>query len=218
MATWVLHLRVAEKIAKTLCEIDETAYYVGSVAPDSGKMVDNFTYLPPKDVSHWKREGVSYEQRFEDNADFFRKYGENEKDIFKKSFYLGYYIHILTDTIYVRDIIHPFIKEKGKPFWRENIERIRAGWYEIDHRFVANNKDFRPLAIISSVDEFKNDFLDYFEADDITERVRFASELYKNGKPNPNAVFITHDEKKADELVDLMTETIRTILKEKHGI
>ena len=76
MATWVLHLRVAETVKKLLdLNVEETAYYVGSIAPDSGRMVDNFTYLPSKDVSHWKREGVSYEQRFEDNGDFFRKYG-----------------------------------------------------------------------------------------------------------------------------------------------
>ena len=219
MATWVLHLRVAEKIKNELAlNVDETAYYVGAIAPDSGRMVDNFTYLPNKDVSHWKREGVSYEQRFEDNGDFFRKFGENEPDLFRKSFYLGYYVHILTDTIYVRDIIAPFIRENGKPFWRANIERIRAGWYEIDHRFVAKNKDFRPLEIINGVKAFENDFLDYFERDDITERILFASELYKNGRPNENAEFVTHDEQKAEELVCLMTETIAKILKEKHNI
>jgi hypothetical protein len=218
MATWVLHLRVAEIVKKSLgLNVDETAYYVGSIAPDSGRMVDNFTYLPSKDVSHWKREGVTYEQRFEDNGDFFRKYGENENNLFRKSFYLGYYVHILTDTIYVRDIIAPFIREHGKPFWRENIEKIRSGWYEIDHRFVDRNKNFRPLELIYGVKEFKNDFLDYFTEDDITERILFAAELYKNGKPNENAEFVTHDEKKAEELVELMSTTIAEILKEKHG-
>ncbi len=217
MATWVLHLRVAEKIAKKLDFLDETAYYVGTIAPDSGRMVDNFTYLPNKDVSHWKREGVSYEQRFEDNADFFSKYCENEKDNFKRSFYLGYYVHILTDTVYVRDIIHPFIKANGKDFWRANIEKIRAGWYEIDHRFVAKNRDFHPLEVIYGVREFKNTFLDYFTEDDITERILFAADLYRNGKPNENAEFVTHDEQKAEELIDTMTETIISVLNEKHG-
>ncbi len=219
MATWVLHLRVAEKIAETLgIDIDETAYYVGAIAPDSGKMVDNFTYLPPKDVSHWKREGVSYEQRFEDNADFYRRYGENESDVFKKSLYLGYYVHILTDTIYVRDIIHPFIKAHGRDFWRANIDTIRAGWYEIDHRFIARNKDFRPLQIICGVKDFENVYFDYFDHDDITERVLCAAELFSNGKPNENAVFLTHDEARAEELIDCMVKTIRDILKEKHRI
>ena len=116
MATWVLHLRVAEAVKNILgLKIDETAYYVGAIAPDSGRMVDNFTYLPNKDVSHWKREGVTYEQRFEDNGDFYRTYGENELDLFKKSFALGYYVHILTDTVYVRDIIAPFSAPPSRP-------------------------------------------------------------------------------------------------------
>lgn len=216
MATWLMHLRVAERVKEHLGEIDETAYYVGSIAPDSGRMVDNFTYLPPKDVSHWKRDGVSYEQRFEDNADFFRKYGENERDIYKRSLFLGYYIHILVDTIYVRDIIHPFIEKNGKPFWRANIEEIRAGWYELDYRFLCENSNYYPLSVINGVREFENDYFDYFTKDDITERINFASELYKNPKINPTQRFLTIDKARQNELIGQMTEIIITELK-KHN-
>lgn len=178
MATWLMHLRVAEKLKPFLGELDETAYYVGSIAPDSGRMVGNFTYIPPKDVSHWKREGVSFEQRFEDNAGFFIKYGVNERDVFKRSLFLGYYIHIVTDTVYVRDVIRPFIEKNGREFWRENVAEIRAGWYELDYRFLCENRNFYPLRVISGTKEFKNDYFDYFAEDDITERINFAAELY----------------------------------------
>ena len=218
MATWVVHLRVAENILKTLRNIDEAAFYIGSIAPDSGRMVDDFTYLPPKDVSHWKREGVSYEQRFEDNAEFFYKYAQNEQDRRMFSFYLGYYVHILTDTIYVRDIIHPFMFGRGRDVWRANIKAIRKGWYEMDCRFLAKNSPYRPLELIGAEDEFENETLDYFAHDDITERIRYAYDFYKNAQCDPTAELITHDEQKSDEIVEYASEFIRNLLKTKHNI
>jgi hypothetical protein len=218
MATWMTHLRVAEKIKDFLDIPDEAAFYVGSVAPDSGQMINNFTYVPSKDVSHWKREGVTYEQRFEDNADFFRKYCERDCSPLEKSLFLGYYVHILTDTIYVRDIIHPFMNAHGKDFWKANITAIRDGWYQIDFRFLKNNCGFRPLRMLGEVKEFKNEFFDYFTEDDITERINFAVELYANGKADESVPLLTHNESDAEKMVGYMTETILKILKEKHNI
>jgi len=219
MATWIFHLRVAEKIKNKLnLTVDETAFYVGSIAPDSGQMINNFTYVPTKDVSHWKREDVSYEQRFEDNAEFYKKFCENESDLFRKSFYLGYYVHILTDTIYVRDIIHPYMRLKGKPFWKANITQIRAGWYEIDYRFITENKDFYPFSLLKKVRSFPNTYLDYFAYDDITERVKFAVELYSRATVHPDLEFLTHSPEKAEEMAIYMTETISDILKNKHNL
>lgn len=218
MATWVVHLRVAEKVLKTLCNIDETAYYVGTLAPDSGKMADAFTYLPPKDVSHWKRDGVTYEQRFLDNAEFYKKYAENEDDAYKKSLYIGYYVHILTDTLFVRDVIHPFIDKNGKPFWRANIDRIRAGWYELDFRFVTANKNYRPLEIISAVTDFPNCYFDYFAPDDITERVRYAARLYAGCTTDDSVEFLTISPDGMEEFIEYASECIIGILKNNHNL
>ena len=218
MATWLTHLRVAEKLLEDLENIDEASFFVGAIAPDSGRMVDDFTYMPSKDISHWKREGVSYEQRFLDNAEFFKKYAENEKDNKTYSFYLGYYVHILTDTIYVRDIIHPFINGRGRDTWRANIKLIRKSWYEIDCRFLEKNQSYRPLEIIGKVGDFPNEMLDYFAYDDITERISYAYELYQTVKTDKATEFFTHDEKRSDELVKIASDEIRRLLKEKHNI
>ena len=213
MATWVVHLRVAEKVLNHLSDINETAYYVGTLAPDSGRMADAFTYLPPKDVSHWKREGVSFEQRFIDNSEFYKKYGENETDPFKKSLFIGYYVHILLDTMYVREVIRPFIEKNGRPFWRENIDKIRAGWYELDFRFVSRTQKFRPLEIIDSVTEFPNVYFDYFTPDDIIDRVRYASDLYRNCKTDDTIEFLTITPDGMEEFIEKSSEEIIDILK-----
>ncbi|MBO5869801.1 MAG: zinc dependent phospholipase C family protein [Clostridia bacterium] len=218
MATWVVHLRIGEKILKSLDNIDETAYYVGTLAPDSGRMVDAFTYMPPKDVSHWKREGVTFEQRFLDNAEFYKKYIENETDKFKKSLFIGYYVHILTDTLFVREVIHPYINKNGRPVWRENIGKIRAGWYELDYRFVKANKDFKPLQIINSVEKFDNVYFDYFTKDDITERVQYASKLYANCKTDDDIEFLTVTPDGLEKFIEMATNCIVGILKNNHNL
>lgn len=213
MATWVMHLRVAEKLAHLLGDIDEAAFYVGAIAPDSGKMVDDFTYLPPKDISHWKRDDVSYEQRFLDNAEFYYQYCEKENDRFKKSLFWGYYIHILTDTIYVRDIIHPYMKEHGYPFWRSNITNIRKGWYEIDFRFIADNPNYRPLELLKTVVPFTNEYIDYFAPKDIYERIQNAIELYSNAEVHPYCEFLTHTPETAVNLAKAMIDEISVIIR-----
>ena len=218
MATWITHLRIGERVLKELNGIDERAFYVGSLAPDSGKMVGNFTYLPPKDVSHWKREGVSYEQRFEDNAEFFKKYVENEGDSAKYAFFLGYYVHILTDTMYVRDIIHPYIEKHGKPHWKENIEDIRKGWYEIDFRFLERNREYLPFEMLKTVEEFEVSSLDYFAPEDVFERISYAVDFYSSALSDKSCVFFTHDEEFAEKMIGYMSDDIIKILKNKHNI
>ena len=36
MASWMVHLRIADKLLELLKDIDETAFVMGNIAPDSG--------------------------------------------------------------------------------------------------------------------------------------------------------------------------------------
>ena len=212
MSTWIMHLRVAEQVKNLIPNLNEAAYYAGAIAPDSGRMVDDFTYLPSKDISHWKRDDVSYEQRFLDNKEFYSKYILPETDNFKKSLLWGYYVHILTDTIYVRDIIHPYMHAHGYPFWQQNITAIRKGWYEIDFRFLAHNKGYKPFELLKTLSPFTNEFLGYFAPTDVYDRITYAINLYDNAKTDAECVFFTHTPAQADALVTAMKNEISAIL------
>ncbi|MBO4277425.1 MAG: zinc dependent phospholipase C family protein [Clostridia bacterium] len=201
MAPWVMHLRIAELLENALKIANRTAYYVGSVAPDSGRMTGDFEYLPPKDVTHWKREGLDIEERIELNRAFYEKYVKGETDPARRAFYLGYYAHILADTLFVRDVIKPYIRVATRPVWRARIKEIRACWYEIDFRFVAEHPDYEPLRILADADDFAEGYLDYFAPGDIAERVEYIVELYANSRPNPETEFITIDVPGADAFV-----------------
>ena len=54
MASWMVHLRIADKLLDQLKDIDETAFVMGNIAPDSGVPNEDWTkFTPPKTVSHF---------------------------------------------------------------------------------------------------------------------------------------------------------------------
>ena len=213
MASWILHLRIAQALDGYLNPADKTAYYVGTLAPDSGKLNGGFDYVPPKDTTHWKREGVTHEERIECNREFYKKYIADERDEKRLSFYLGYYVHILADSLFVREVIRPYIQKATREVWRANIDKIRAGWYELDFRFIASHKGFLPFEIISAVEDFPNEYLDYFARDDITERITYIKQLYSTSLPDGSTELITLDEPGADRFVDTAAKEIKNLIK-----
>ena len=52
MATWLVHLRVAEKILEEHKELDEEKFILGNIATDSGMVVES-GYVPNKIISHF---------------------------------------------------------------------------------------------------------------------------------------------------------------------
>lgn len=53
MASWLTHLRVAEKIKQKIPEIDFQYFIIGSIAPDSGEPDEKQrNYTPSKEVTH----------------------------------------------------------------------------------------------------------------------------------------------------------------------
>ena len=50
----MVHLRIADKLLDQLKDIDETAFVMGNIAPDSGVPNEDWTkFTPPKTVSHF---------------------------------------------------------------------------------------------------------------------------------------------------------------------
>ena len=175
-------------------------------------MTGDFDYVPPKDVSHWKREGVTIEERIELNRAFYEKYVKGETDPSRRAFYLGYYVHILTDTLFVRDVIKPFIQVATRPVWRARINEIRACWYDIDFRFVASHPGYEPLALLGGVNGFPDGWLDYFGPGDVAERVDYINKLYRDSRPNPEIEFITLDVPGADSFVKNAAKEIEKLI------
>ena len=73
MASWMVHLRIADELLARIDGLDETAFIVGNIAPDSGvPSADWKQFFPPKTISHFKTKPD--DERFFDIDKFKREY------------------------------------------------------------------------------------------------------------------------------------------------
>ena len=145
MATWLGHLRVAEKLLPHFPDLDPGQFAYGSLAPDFGKPLKDGSFYPTKDVSHFLTR-VDDKSVFLDLS-FFRKYLSEDKashDIPRYSFLLGYFFHLTMDGLWSRWIgtackrdYGEMIEEMGEEAWWT----MKDDWYGIDVQYAQENRE-----------------------------------------------------------------------------
>lgn len=153
MGTWIAHLRIAEKIAESLPGLNLKWFYAGSIAPDCGMPDETWAkFDPPKSVTHYLvQAGSRYLIR---DLAFYNEYRKSiHQDISetKTSFLWGYYIHLLTDRLWI-ERIDPTTKAEWADLITEMgkstaIELIKGDWYDLDHRFLRDHPGWLPWKI-----------------------------------------------------------------------
>ncbi len=131
MATWLTHLRVAEKMSNQINITDRSLFFAGSIAPDTDI---------PSDISHWC---TSADKTTCDAHGFYIKYISHNLQTEDKDFYYGYYIHLLTDILWHKQKITS-IKNESK----DKIKAIKQKWRNADLSFLADYKEFKPLDVL----------------------------------------------------------------------
>jgi hypothetical protein len=185
MASWMVHLRIADKLLDRLSDLDETAFVMGNIAPDSGVPNEDWTaFHPPKAVSHFKTEPEDETffnvEKFCDeyfNAELIEKYDKKTY-----SFFLGYYLHLLTDVDWTKDIYvslitsypNDTIEEKYKLVWT-----AKGDWYDLDFLYLEEHPDFRAFAIYENAVDYENVFMDMFDKDAFENRRQYICGFYR---------------------------------------
>lgn len=220
MASWMVHLRIADELLKKLNGIDETAFIVGSIAPDSGvPNADWSSFSPPKSVTHFHKRTEA--GTVIDLDGFRNKYlsaetisGYNTREY---SFFLGYYAHLLTDERWAQTIsgelriAYPteYSENKGKL-----IERAKEDWYDLDFRYLREHPDFHAFAVYENAVGFENDLMDIFAADAFENRRGYITGFYRgdeHGELYRDYPYLTPG--RADEFVHDTSEWIGEYLK-----
>jgi hypothetical protein len=111
LATWLTHLRIAEKVKERIPEIDLSYLMMGSIAPDSGEPDEtDRNYNPPKEITHFAVKKEENKCNIDLDA-FFEKYLAPSKIFTRsdntRSFLWGYYFHLITDSIWVEKYLQP---------------------------------------------------------------------------------------------------------------
>lgn len=143
MATWITHLRIAEALLPHLPGVDETAFALGNLGPDSGIPNADWTeFDPPKAVTHFERDGDR--DRTHDLA-FYRDYLQSlPAGDPRYSYRLGYFVHLVCDNLWSRWIGQASRRDYAPEFLEEGhavIKRIKSDWYDLDHGYVRDHPD-----------------------------------------------------------------------------
>ena len=185
MASWMIHLRIADQLTDRIKDLDETSFIMGNIAPDSGVPSADWTvYNPPKSVSHYKtkREDETFfdidrfiSEHF--TAGIIRSYSRREF-----SFFLGYYVHLLTDVDWTKDIYRPCIEAHADQSGKDKIAFIwemKRDWYDLDFRYLEEHPDFRAFSVYEKAAGFRNDFMDIFSEDAFDNRREYICGFYR---------------------------------------
>ena len=182
MASWMVHLRVADRLLALWPDLDAAAFVMGNIAPDSGVPNEDWSHFdPPKTVSHFKddpaRSPVEAFCAKHFNDERIRTYNRREY-----SFFLGYYLHLLTDEAWIGQIFRPLLRAHPEEAAADKDRLVRAAkedWYDIDFLYLEQHPDFRAFSIYENAAGFDNDLMDVFRRDAFEDRRRYICAFYR---------------------------------------
>ncbi len=186
MASWMVHLRIADELLARTDGSDETAFIVGNIAPDSGvPSADWKQFFPPKTISHFKTK--SDDERFFDIDKFKREYFNEELikgyDNKTYSFFLGYYVHLLSDIewtekIYCRNVSEELAAAAGITKW-DLLWKNKGDWYDLDFKYLRDHPDFHAFNVYETAKDIENVYMDIFSPDAFSNRRDYICGFYR---------------------------------------
>ena len=196
MASWMVHLRVAESLLSKIANLSETEFIVGNIAPDSGVPNEDWSiFTPNTTVSHFKVKDENGEKAVSPEK-YREKYFTNEKirgyDQKQYSFYLGYFTHLMTDLLWVEKIVAASIEKDSEAYRKDRQQAIwkwKEDWYDLDFLYLREHPEFRAFAVYESAEGFENTYMDEFSPDAFDNRRKYITSFYREEKDNLDRVY-----------------------------
>lgn len=144
MATWIAHLRIAERLLERIPGLDDEAFAIGSIAPDSGVPNEDWTeFEPPAGITHFH--GAEGGKKEIEDLRFYREYlaepitrtlGQRPS-----SFLWGYFFHLITDRLWALKVGQPTRQRFASQFEADPdfISEVKRDWYGLDFDYVRAN-------------------------------------------------------------------------------
>lgn len=185
MASWMIHLRIADKLLDRIDGLSGTEFIVGNIAPDSGVPNEDWSvFTPSTTVSHFKDENRNVDiARF--TSQHFTPELQKQYSTQQYSFFLGYLTHLLTDIQWAENIYAPTRIRFREEYitYRENfIWKVKEDWYDLDYLYLREHPDFRAFHIYDSAVGFENTYMDIFSPDAFDNRRKYITGFYR--EPN----------------------------------
>ena len=196
MASWMIHLRVAQGIYEQVGLVCIQEFIMGNIAPDSGvPAADGKGFLPSAEISHFRTIDSSGIKDVNENLFIEKYFTERQRksyDANRYSFYFGYLTHLITDKLWASEIVYKTKERFSELFDKDNAafwKKIKRDWYDLDFMYLKKNPQFEAFRIYENMEEFKNIYLDFFDEDSFEKRKQSILEFYHEGVKN----IIEHD-------------------------
>jgi len=188
MATWIAHLRVAERLLTTLPRIHRCGFCCGNLAPDSGiPNEDGSAFNPPSETTHYLHDKQS--------ADlvFFREQmcpsPWEHLNTLETSFKLGYFCHLVCDNLWRELIFKPTRKRfqeqfDGNPNY---IWTVKEDWYALDFLYIRSHPECLFWREFLHCEELPP-ILDFLPAEAVNLRLRDIQAYYRDGDDEMEAI------------------------------
>ena len=201
MASWMIHLRIADKLLDRIPGLSPIEFIMGNMAPDSGVPNEDWTaFSPSTAVSHFRTDDGTGKKEIQLDTYLNGYFTPEQRAAYNErqyGFYLGYYVHLLTDCLWSDKIAYPAVKQFGK----ENMAQIKENWYALDFLYLRNRPGFRAFrAYLGSVG-FVNTYLDFFAPDAFDNRREYITSFYLQDTDIPTELPYL-SEAEADRFVD----------------
>jgi len=182
MATWIVHLRLAEALLPMIGGLDSHSFAMGNVAPDSGIPDEKWEkFDPPSEVTHFLVPGD--DGRYSADLEFYRRYvaslsPADDPDQF--SFLLGYFFHLATDNLWRRQIFRPTKACYATLFAADPrfIWEVKRDWYGLDFAFVREHPDSIFWRVFLDC-RYTRSYLDFLPDEAIRQNLDYIKEFYQ---------------------------------------
>lgn len=221
MASWMVHLRIADKLLDRIPGLSPVDFIVGNIAPDSGVPNEDWSaFFPPTSVSHFKTgKEKAGPERFAEK--YFRSEQREAYDNRQFSFFLGYLSHLLTDRLWANEIAWPsFRKYIGgePPYSGPIVWEIKEDWYDLDFKYLRDHPGFRAFRVYLGAVGFENSFMEEFSSDAFDNRRAYITGWYLEGKENLDREYPYLTEGQMDAFVEEATRSIFDIMHTNYGV
>jgi hypothetical protein len=192
MATWIVHLRLAEDLLGRIPGLDAGQFAIGNVAPDSGipdEKWENFD--PPSEVTHFHIPGdVPYKSA---DLAFYRRCLQTldpSAEPARFSFRLGYFFHLVTDNLWSEQIGRPTRERFAEQFAadRDFIWEVKKDWYGLDFIFVRDHPDCLYWRVFLDAQPSHAD-LDFLRPDALQQQLDYIKAYYQRTDEKVQVVY-----------------------------
>ena len=221
MASWIIHLRIADQLLNRISGITAEEFIMGNLAPDSGVPNEDWSrFTPSTAVSHFRVDNGTGKKVIDVPSfvnQYFSKELRDRYDLKSESFFLGYLTHLLTDCLWSEKIAQPVMGPYLAGRNQEMIAKIKKDWYDLDRLYLRENPDFRSFRIYKSIPTFPNTFMDIFSRDAFNNRRAYIIGFYEQQNSNLDREYPYLTEEAADLFVKEACTEIMEKLAEYRG-